>query len=280
MTDANSNGNALGRLVKVPTGGIEPHADLLILPPAGQQLYKVMTVENLLRSIADSYLHFNRVDSYKDFQGADSQDGQQLPRDLPINDLVRFEKSPEWSAAKYYDQSRARTYACCFSTVNSDHIWSEYGNGPSKGKVCMVFDFAKLRSTLNRTLQPGNTILELAGIQCRQMFSINYGLITYVDWKGHMANSAQLLNPILYTYMKAKAYQAENELRISLSTFGIGHFVLNDGTPLEFPSSLSFGFNFMAAIADGTVPQILCAMSCDEVFLREELDKLGIRVAG
>jgi hypothetical protein len=44
-------------------GSIEPHAGLLTLPPEGQLLYKIMTVENLLRSNGGSYLRFNRVDS-------------------------------------------------------------------------------------------------------------------------------------------------------------------------------------------------------------------------
>ena len=47
-------------------GSIEPHAALLRQPPAGQLLYKVMSVENCVGSIERGYLHFNRVDSYKD----------------------------------------------------------------------------------------------------------------------------------------------------------------------------------------------------------------------
>ena len=64
-----------------PLGLIEPHAPLLRRPPAGQLLYKVMSVENCVRSIEGSYLHFNRVDSHKDFSGADDHDGEQLPGD-------------------------------------------------------------------------------------------------------------------------------------------------------------------------------------------------------
>jgi hypothetical protein len=60
---------------------IEPHAPLLRQPPAGQLLYKVMSVENCIRSIEGDYLHFNRVDSYKDFSGADDHDGEQLMND-------------------------------------------------------------------------------------------------------------------------------------------------------------------------------------------------------
>jgi hypothetical protein len=64
--------------VPAPLGVIEPHAPLLRLPPEGQLLYKIMTVENLLRSIEGGYLHFNRVDSYTDLLNGDPHDGQQL----------------------------------------------------------------------------------------------------------------------------------------------------------------------------------------------------------
>ncbi len=126
---------------------------MLNIPPAGQMLFKMMTIENLLRSIAGSYLHFNRVDYYIDFPAADPYDGQQLPKDRQGNTITWFENAPEFSAADYYDQSRARTYACCFSLENSDFIWNNYANGSEKGKVCIVFEFGKLRATLNQILQ-------------------------------------------------------------------------------------------------------------------------------
>ena len=64
-----------------PIGYIEPHASLLKRPPDDQFLYKIMSAENLLRSIDGAYLHFNRVDRYKDFPSADDHDGEQLPSD-------------------------------------------------------------------------------------------------------------------------------------------------------------------------------------------------------
>jgi len=65
-----------------PLGSIEPHAHLLKVPPDDQLLYKIISIENLLRSIKGKYLHFNRVDSYTDFPGADRYDGKQLAKDL------------------------------------------------------------------------------------------------------------------------------------------------------------------------------------------------------
>lgn len=50
--------------IVAPLGMVERHAGLLTVPADGQLLYKMMTVENLLRSISASYLHFNRVDAY------------------------------------------------------------------------------------------------------------------------------------------------------------------------------------------------------------------------
>lgn len=246
------------------------------MPPDGQLLYKMMTIENLLRSIIGAYLHFNRVDSYKDFPDADPHDGQQLPRDRDANSAARFPKDPNYSAADYYDQSRARTYACCFAMDNTRYIWNTYANGSEKGKVCIVFDFSKVRSMLNDTLKPGNSALEYRGIRCHQIFSVNYGVVEYVEWDRHQANAEHFPNPIRYTYLKHKKFNEERELRVSLSTLGIGQFALGDGSTMEFPASLQMGFDFRAAIADATIQQILCAPDCDPGFLRAELDKLRI----
>src|SRR5690349_11851273 len=131
-----------------PLGMIEPHAGLLTPPPQEQLLYKVATVENLLRSVVGSYLHFNRVDAYPDL---DPNDGAVPPGDQATNAQATFAKAPDFSLADYYNLSRARTYACCFSLENTDYIWRTYGMGGGRGKICVVFDFAKLRARLNQT---------------------------------------------------------------------------------------------------------------------------------
>lgn len=210
------------RLDASQLGGVEPHAPLLRIPAADQLLFKIMTVENLSSSIESEYLHFNRVDKYGDFLRADPHDGKQLPADRHVNAGASFEKAPEFAAADYYDQSRARTYACCFSLENSEFIWREYANNSQRGKVCVVFNFGKLRQTLNRTLRPGHAALDYGGVRCHQFFALNYGMVDYVEWARHRANEARLINPILYTYMKDVKFSAEKELRISLSTIGMG----------------------------------------------------------
>jgi hypothetical protein len=271
------NENAPPQPIPAPLGLIEPHARLLRMPPVGQLLYKIMTVENLLRSIEDAYLHFNRVDSYSDFPNADRSDGRQLPGDQPGNAMSRFARAPDFSAANYYDRCRARTYACCFSLENSDYIWTHYANGSAKGKVGVVFNFAKLRAAVNRILQPGNGRLLYNGIPCRQIFAVNYGIVEYVEWDSHQANATKLPNPIIYTYLKdRKRFSEEKELRVSLSATGIGHFLLGDGSRIDFPPSFALPFDFRSAFADGTVQEILQAPNCDPGFLQESLRKFGI----
>ena len=234
-----------------------------------------LTPSNLVRSIAGNYLHFNRVDSYVNFPGSDPHDGQQLPQDQQGNLRARFEKAPHFSAADYYDQSRTRTYACCFSLENSDFIWRNYANDSRKGKVCIVFPFGKLRRTLNETIRR-NEGIAYGETLCRQIFSINYGLVSYVEWRTFHANEKLLPNPIRYTYFKDKQFCNEKELRVSLSAPGIGAFALNDGTTLDFPPSLHAAFDFRAAIKDGTIRQILRGPDYDSTFLHAELAKLGI----
>jgi len=260
-----------------PLGSIEPHAPLLTVPPDGQLLYKIMSVENLLRSIFGNYLHFNRVDSYSDFPGADPNDGRQLPKDHQSNSRVRFEKAPDFSGANYYDQSRARTYAYCLSLENSDFIWNNYANDSARGKVGVVFDFGRLRKALNQILKPGNAALEYNGNRCHQIFSVNYGIVEYVEWDTHQANTKNPPNPIKYTYLKDKRrFLEENEFRISLSAIGVFQFALKDGSMMQFPSSLQLAFDFRSAIAAGVIQQILYAPDSDADFLQVESHKLRI----
>lgn len=159
-------------------GDIEPHKHLLKFPPEDQVLYKIMRVEDFLRSINENYLHFNRVDSYADL---DPHDGEQPPRDREISNRARLIKDPDSSAAVIYDGFRARTYSCCFSMENSDFIWKNHGKGGKKGKLCVEFRFGKLRETINQTLKPGNAAIEFDGKRCQQIFSVNYGIVEYID---------------------------------------------------------------------------------------------------
>lgn len=255
---------------------IEPHAELLDQPRSDQLLYKVMTVENLLRSVEQRYLHFNRVDSYADFPGADALDGCQLPNDQTNNEAVTFAKDPNFTLSDYYDRSRSRTYACCFSLEDTPFIWENYANNNKHGKVCIVFHFGNLRWYLNKVIDPENNWLVDGPTLLKQIFSVNYGIVRYVDRASHRAESSFAVNPIEYTFLKDTQYSAEKELRISLSALGFGHFAKNDGSLVEFTPSLHVGFNFRTAIELGAVQNLICARDCDTKFLFSELIRLNI----
>ena len=263
-----------------PLGGIEPRALLLKRPQDDQMLYKIMSVENLLRSTDGAYLHFNRMDGYRDFPGADHHDGEQLPTDRPINALSKFERTPDFSAADYYDRFRSCTYACCFSLENSDYIWINYATGAVRGKVGIVFHFGRLRAMLNQACDPEKFRLSYNGLLCWPIFSLNYGLVEYVDFDAYRINEPYLPNPIRYVYLKsATLYSQEKELRITLSAPGMGHFALNDGSLMDFPRSLEVPFDFRQAFTNSAIEKLLCSPDCDTEFLRAELEKRRIAPA-
>jgi hypothetical protein len=257
-------------------GWIEPHAGMLKVPEAGQSLYKIMLAEHLVQSFAHSYLHFNRVDAYRDFPRADAHDAEQLPADAPINAGISFEKAPTFTIGDYYARARARTYAFCLSLDNSAHIWREYANNGKHGKVGLVFNFGKLRARLNELLEPGNCLLQANGQLCHQLFSLNYGIVEYVDRTIHRENTTRLANPIRYAYLKDQQFAAEHELRVSLSAFGMGLFVMGDGSEMIFSDNLQMQFDYRAAFADGTIEQILVSPDTDIAFLRAELKNFNI----
>ena len=237
--------------------GVELHKQLLKAPHGNKLLYKVMKTEDLIRSISGSYLHFNRVDKYND-----QHDGEQLPMDLSDNLKSKFRGNKNFSPADYYNQSRSRTYACCFSTENSDYIWHSYGNGGNKGKICLVFKFGKLRSMLNDIYQDDRTILEYNGITLKKWFYLNYGLIQYVDWKNHKSNEKFYQNQIVYTYFKDENnFSIDEELRIALSYLPVGRPILN-GKLFEFPNHLHMHFDFGPAIGKSVIKKILHSPDC------------------
>lgn len=262
-------------------GNVEPHAGLLNQPSDDKQLFKIMKVSDFIRSVSNSYLHFQRVDSYKDFPTADAYDGEQPAKDRAVNASVTFEKAPDYSAADYYDKCRARTYACSFSLINSRLIWERYGVGDPVGKICIVFNFGKLKSVLNQTVGnvPGQSALMVGNIQCKQFFYINYGMIEYVDTSAIQTNISRLSNPIVYAYMKDKdQFSGENELRITMAALGIGNFALADNTVINFPSCMGLSFDFRRAYADGTIAYLISQNNEVACHLAQELEKLKIMV--
>lgn len=258
-------------------GNVEPHLPLLKQPPETQELVKIMGVGHFLSSIREHYLHFQRVDSYKDFVAADADDGAQPLRDRATNAAIPF--GPVRSVADYYDYCRARTYAYSLSLQNTPLIWDRYGPGDPVGKVGIVFNFGKLRQTLNRTIgnEPGRSALMVGDVRCKQVFYINYGLVEYVDKADVHLSSDRLPNPVIYSYLKDRAiYSGENEFRITLATLGIGGFALANGSEIVFPRSMRLDFDFHAALGSGAILRILVENDGVRSRLAKELATLRI----
>ena len=87
---------------------VEPHMPLLRQPKCATLLYKIMKVGDFVRSVEHRYLHFQRVDAYKDFPSADARDGEQLPLDRASNITTKFERAPHYAAADYFRQALAQ----------------------------------------------------------------------------------------------------------------------------------------------------------------------------
>jgi hypothetical protein len=159
---------------------------------------------------------------------------------------------------------------------NLDFIWRNYGIKNVFGKICVVFDFDKLKKKLNSMLRVGNARISYNGVVCRQIFSINYGLVGYVERTNYRENAERLPNPIRYTYLKDKIFSNEQEIRISLSAIGVGQFILDNGSVMNFPNHLKLSFDFRDAIVDGTIKEILLEPHVDTSRILSKLAELRI----
>jgi hypothetical protein len=56
----------------------------------------------------------------------------------------------------------------------------------------------------------------------------------------------------------------------------MGHFVLADGSLMDFDKSLQVEFDFRTAIGTGGIEQLISSPDCDSDFVRSELRKFGI----
>jgi hypothetical protein len=229
---------------------------LLRQPEPGALLFKVVRVRYLIDMLQNNYLHFQRVDAYTD----DRSDGEQLPRDRPTGAAMSFEKATAYTLEHYYDCARTRTYACCFSLEHSAYLWENYASG--RDAVCLVFDFDKLRERLNATVQASidnHGLLIRGEDRFRQIFSINYGIVEYVDRETRALHPERIANPIQFTFLKDRGrYASEREVRVALSALGIGQFVTADGALIEFPPALQMQFDYGQALAAGAITEILC----------------------
>jgi len=150
----------------------------------------------------------------------------------------------------------------------TSYIWKEYGNGIPGGKVCVVFEFCRLRSTLNQTLRSGCAISDRLGNRCPPGFDLDYGIVQYVDRDRASAHCEYLANPILYIYLKDKErFSQEEEFRVALST----------PRPFRLPCSLRLRFDFRTAAASGTIVEVQCESDAQINSLEKELPNLRLR---
>jgi hypothetical protein len=104
------------------------------------------------------------------------------------------------------------------------------------------------------------------------MFSINYGLVDYVDRSTHQETLEHHPNPVRYGYLKdALMYGADKEMRVTLAAPGIGHFQLANGTLMEFPNSFPLHFDFRAAFMAGVIRNLESSPDCDRARVAEQM---------
>ena len=90
-------------------------------------------------------------------------------------------------------------------------------------------------------------------------------------------NKDVLPNPIIYSYLKeAVQFAGEKELRVTLSTLGVGKFALADGSEIVFPPSMRLDFDFQAALGNGTIVRVL--VETDDVKTHVERELESVRV--
>lgn len=231
-------------------GLIEPHASQMDMPPDDQVLLKIMSLDHFEQSLRDSYLYFNRVDRYDD----DKCDGEIPRKDRDLAERVTFEKAPKMTLADYYDRSRARTYACCFTMENSPAMWREYGGpGGQDTKVGLEVSFGMLRHLMNEAVgvvlgaETGTTPNSL------QLFSVNYGQVKYGEWGDLQLTDQTFQNPVIPFFWKDRRYEREKELRIVLSASGMSRPCFRDRQAFEFPDFLEYPFNLRAALRRGGI---------------------------
>ncbi len=247
-----------------------PNRNVLQLPPENTSLYKVISLENLTKSIKDQYLFFTRVDQYNDFPDSDEHDGEQTLNDREAHKNRNLQNS-DFTMEKFYDQNRKRTYACCFSLENSPHIWENYGGDDPKQKICLIFCLSKLKEYLNSQL--ARTTIYIDTIEYHQIFNINYGVVSYVNWNNHTERRKYEPNPIQYTYIKDEKFSNEKEFRITLSTIALGNF-----QGFKFPSSIGLEFDFHKAINSGVIRQFIVNEGFSETNIKTFSD-VGVNFA-
>ncbi|MGE4349671.1 MAG: hypothetical protein AB7D28_07890 [Candidatus Berkiella sp.] len=235
---------------------IEPHAFLLRKPKDETLLYKIIPSRYFIDMLENNYIYFRKVDTYHD----DTRDGDQPDADKLISENKKFQLHSGYTLKDYYSDARSKTYACCFSTQNTQFLWEHYSHG-DKNAICLVLDCRKLIEYINSVYM--NAFLIVNNNRYKNFLFINYGLVTYGNMDQLFVKD-NFLNPIEYAYFKdANKYSDEDEFRITLSCIGMFKYQL-DGRPFAFPESLKLEFNIRDVIANKILKEILIASGHDE----------------
>jgi hypothetical protein len=196
------------------------------------------------------------------------KDSDLTDSDKKLSNQVFFDKSPDYSLGDYYNACREKTYVCCFSTENTDHIWKEYG-GCDSNAVCVVFERGVLTDYLDTIY--ADSKLFINGINCKNFISLNYGIINYGNIKNDSLADAHFQNPIKNTHFKDSQYREDNEFRISLSHMHPSKkYALPDGKEFTFPEELFFPFDWKNV----KIKELLVSQTHEDGFLETLKQKL------
>ncbi|MCW8469416.1 DUF2971 domain-containing protein [Fluoribacter gormanii] len=248
---------------------IEPHKYILKKPNANKNIYKIVSGNFFLDMINKNYLYFRRIDKYSD----DINDSALPDKDRSLSQQSKFQYAPNISMADYYDSCRSKSYACCFTTKISEHIWKHYGN--SNNSVCIIFKSGKFINHMNATLYSSRLIIK--DHLYHDFFWINYGLVEYMDYDEQYLLK-YLPNPTEYIYIKDRKYSKEKEFRISLSCLQHESYVLPNGEHLNFPESIQLEFDFKSALENGAIKRLEIKSGHEEKFLQQIKNSLGSNV--
>ncbi len=228
---------------------IQPHKYLLDIPSDETILYKITSLSNFKDMVEKSYLYFKRVDSYDD----DKNDSQATEIDQELAAKSIFLGSQNYSAKEYYDACRTRTYACCFATKLTGHLFTNYYADDKP--ICLCIKSGELIKTLNSNFDKSSIMH--GDFVLKNFFDINHGLVKYGNFKERFMGK-HLPNPIEYVFFKDKdKYSEENEFRTSISTLGIGNIVLPNKERFDFPKSITLPFDFIEAIKSNIISEII-----------------------
>ncbi len=248
---------------------IQPHKERLKQPDDKTKLYKIIPLKFLEDILDKNYFHFQRVNTYKD----DINDSDQPRIDKMLAEKSIFLHSKNYSAKDYYDSCRSRTYACCFSTKLTDHLFENYYSKPQDKAICLAFNSPNLIDQLNNNFS--NSPIKYGQQRLKNFLDINHGLVEYGNFEDRFMHDL-LPNPIEYVYFKDNKYSEEHEFRTVISTIGMGNIVLPDKSPFQFAESINLSISLVEASNANILEKIILGKNSDKQATEQLLKKYNI----